>query len=203
MTQPSPTGSGFADRVLAALGPAFRTAAGPLLPDLLTALTAQLGAVDELLTVGDGDLAAAPLTDLATSPFPRWLGQLAGLRVPAGLDVAAARAHVTGRGVSRRGTPAAMRAAAAATLTGGRRVTLVERNGSPWQLLVLTYARETPDPAAVLAAVLQEKPVGIVLTHAVLLGQTFGQLTATGQTFGDLRRSGLTFDQIRRTIPDD
>jgi hypothetical protein len=189
----------FADRVLDALGPGFRDAAGDLLPEMIAALTDDAAAVDELLTVPDGDLTSAPLADLATSPYPGWLGQLAGLRVPAGLDLDEARRYIAGRGVSRRGTPTAIRTAAAGQLTGTGKVELRERDGSPWRLRVITYAAETPDPAAVLAAVQVEKPVGIALTHEVRLGQSFGQLAATGQTWGDLRTQ--TWDQIRRTVP--
>ncbi len=187
------------DRVLDGLGPALRDAAGGLLPALVDALVADMAATDALLTVPDRALAAAPLADLATSPHPHWLGQLAGLHVPAGLDLAAARAYVTGRGVSRRGTPVAIATAAAGRLTGTRRVELRERDGSPWRLTVITYAVETPDPGAVRRAVLEEKPVGIVLAYQTRLGQSLGQLAASGHTLGSLRSH--TYDQIRRTVP--
>jgi hypothetical protein len=187
------------DRVLDGLGPALRDAAGALLPALVDALVADLAATDALLTVGDDDLASASLATLGATPFPHWLGQFAGLRVPAGLTVADARSYVAGRGGARGGTPVALRTAAAGRLTGTRRVDLIERDSSPWRATVVTYSAETPDPAAVLTAATGEKPVGIVLTHQVRLGQSLGQLAATPLTLGDLRSQ--TYDQIRRTVP--
>lgn len=189
----------FAGRVLAAVGPAFRAAAGELLVDLVDALTEDVAATDDLLTVADGAFGTAPLADLARTPFPHWLGQLAGLTVPARLSADEARIYVTGRGVSRRGTLAALKAAAAAGLTGTRRVDLFERDGSPWRLTVWTYATETPDGAVVLAGLESEKPVGIVLTYEVREGQTLGQLAASGDTLGAL--SARTYDDIRSAVP--
>lgn len=187
----------FAERVLEATGPAFRDAAGGLLPALVEALTGELAATDQLLTApadpSADPSATAPLADLDASPFPHWLGQLVGLRVPARLSLDEARAYVTGRGVSRRGTPTALAAAAAGTLTGTRRVDLVERDGSPWRLLLITYAAETPDPAATYAAALTEKPVGLVLVHVAATGQVFGVTTAEGATFGQHTATGRTF----------
>lgn len=194
--------SAFADRVISAIGPGMAERAGPLLLPIVEALTAAAAAVDDLLTVPEAPLASAPLTDAATTPYPHWLGQAAGLSVPPSLSVAAARAYITARGVSRRGTPGALIAAARSALTGGAGIVrLAERvGGDAYAATITTYASQTPDPAAVLAAATQEKPVGLVLTHVVLPGQTWGDVAASGLTLGDL--TTITVRQLREAAPD-
>ncbi|NGZ99387.1 hypothetical protein G5V59_00160 [Nocardioides sp. W3-2-3] len=86
--------------------------------------------------------------------------------MPGGLTVEQARAFVRDRAYWRRGTPAAVRAAVAALLTGQKRVALVERDGGPWRLTIRVYAAEVP-PGVTLddlkAAAATQKPVGIIL----------------------------------------
>lgn len=65
-----------------------------------------------------------------------------------------------------RGTPRAMRGVVEPTLTGAKRVRIVERpNGHAYRLLVLTAPSETPDEAATEAAAITQKPAGLVMTY--------------------------------------
>jgi Phage tail protein (Tail_P2_I) len=76
----------------------------------------------------------------------------------------------------KRGTPAAMVAAAQITLTGNKTVTMLERIGDDglehaYHLIVITYGEETPDPAKTLQALIAAKPAGIQMSHVVRTGQ--------------------------------
>jgi hypothetical protein len=109
-----------------------------------------------------------------------WLGQFVGVRVPTGLNDAQARAWVASTDGFRRGTPAAMRGAAQATLTGDKLVVFTERfNGDAYALDVATYVDQTPDPALTERALIAQKPGGIVMTYRASPGQDYGIVDAT------------------------
>lgn len=184
----------FADRVLAGLGPTFTAQAGPLLADLVGALVSEIEATDELLQPAVGGWAGA--FDLTTTPDPTWLGRLTGTPLPGGLTLAEQRAYILARPNWRRGTPAALLAAVAATLTGTRNVEITERDGSPWQLTIHTFEAETPDPDASLAAALTQKPVGIVLDYEVVAGANY-------QHFRDIHGPTFAADAVRFPTPFD
>lgn len=194
----------FSDRVLDGLGPAFADRAGALLPVLVDGLTAELETTDELLSPA-GDRAWPVLFDLNASPFPGWLGQATGTKVPAGLSPQEQRDYVRDRRAWQRGTPGAIRAAVAATLRGSQRVELLERDGSPWRLTVQVYASEVGDgdTYSILAAAESQKPVGIVVTLQVLTGATYAHMaTNHGPTYADLTAAFGTYQQARDHIPE-
>jgi hypothetical protein len=96
-----------------------------------------------------------------------WLGQFVGVDVNASYTETQQRAQIAAHAGYNRGTPAAITLAAQATLTGRRQVFLTERlDGDPWQLSVVTYTAETPDPTATLAAIWSQTPAGIVVTYS-------------------------------------
>lgn len=188
-----------AARVAAALGPGITDLAGPLLQTLITALVARMEATDAQLQP-DRSRPSPPLWDLTTTETPHWLGQTAGLAVPSTLTADQARAYVAGRGVSQRGRPAALRAAVAATLTGTAVVRITERvGGDAYAVRVTTFSAQTPDAARTLAAALTEKPQGLLLTHVVAPGQTWGDVKASGRTFAQLKTQ--TVKQVREAVP--
>lgn len=192
--------AGVPARVLDGLGEGLRTLAGPLLPPLVGALAGPLDQVDDLVTVPPGDWPAAPpLFDLATTPYPATFGQLAGVPVPPGTPVEVARELVRTRGVTRKGNPSAIIAAARTALTGTRRAVLLERSQGPDHFTVVTYLVQTPDPAAVVAAVAEEKPVGLTFDHQVRRGITWGELAQTGLTWAQAR--AYTWDELGLLLP--
>lgn len=80
----------------------------------------------------------------------------------------------------RRGTRAAIEAAAKKTLTGGQQVFIYEKwGGDAYTLRVVTYTAETPDPAATEAAIRRQKPAGIVLIYEVVTAGTIDALAGT------------------------
>jgi len=186
-----------ADRVLAALGPGFADRAGPLLRPLVEALTSGLDEVDVLVSGQDGWASAF---DLATTPAPAWLGQLAGVQAPPG-TAEEQRDAVAARGPGR-GTRAAIVAAARSTLTGTRVLLFTERVGSAYHFRVASYAAETADPAATLAAIQASKPAGLTFEYTTLAGQSWNDVRLTGATWGDILRQGLTWRELLVTVPD-
>lgn len=94
-----------------------------------------------------------------------WVAQLVGSPNLAGLTEAQQRAVVVDSPTLRRGTPAAIRAAAQMHLTGSAEVYIAERVDSAYTLLVQTHTSQTPDPDLVEAAVRAAKPAGLVLTY--------------------------------------
>ncbi|MFW6776062.1 hypothetical protein ACOACO_17395 [Nocardioides sp. CPCC 205120] len=180
-------------RVLDALGPAFRERAGDQVDELVDGLITALVDVDALAQPAAGGWPTA--FDLATTPQPAWLGQATGTSVPSGLPAEAQRALVRDRSGSRRGTPAALRAAVAAELVGTRRVTLLERwNGDPWALEVHTYAAETPSVDQVAVALGTQTPVGVRVHHQVLDGATYDHIAAEHGTYADVLADFTAYD---------
>lgn len=196
--------SPFAQRVLDGMGPAFAEQAGPLLEPFVDGLTSEVAATDALLSPA-GEAAWPVVFDLDTTPHPAWLAQLAGTRVPGGLSRQLQREYVRDRRAWRRGTPAAIKAAVQATLRGSRRVELLERDGSPWHLTVQVYDAEVPggDTAAVLAAAVSQKPVGITVTVEVLSGATVAHMRDFhGPTVADYAAAFATVGDARDHVPE-
>lgn len=96
-----------------------------------------------------------------------WLAQFAGVQLPEGITEAEQRQRIVSPPAFERGTLAGMRAAVSATLTGTRFVRILERNGTPYQLAVVSRTPETPDPAASERAARSQKPAGLILTYVV------------------------------------
>jgi len=155
---------------------------------LVAAVVEQIAELDELARDGpDGSPGWSRLLDVDLCPvwaLP-WLAQLVGAVCPDGLSEADRRMCIREANGRKRGTVAAMTAAVQATLTGGRQVLITERyQGFAYRLRVQTYAVETPDQAATRAAIVSQKPAGLVLTYDVLLGPTWDQATDTWDTSG-------------------
>jgi hypothetical protein len=139
--------------------------------------------------------------DRAPSNALAWLAQFAGVRVLVGLDDASQRLRIKDAAGLRRGTPDAMRAAAQQWLTGSRQVILFERDTSAYHLKVRTYAAETPNQARVLAALLAEKPAGLVLAYEVAAGATYAQISAYKATYPLLDAAFGTYEDQTLYIP--
>lgn len=197
------TATPVTDRVLAGLGEAFVERAGPLTRPLVDALAVQMTAVDE--RVAPTDRGWARVFDLNQTPDPRWVGVVTGTRAPAGLLDSEVRDYVRERPASRRGSPAAIVAAVRAVLTGERRVTLIERDGSPWALTVRVYVSELPPGGVevVEAAVATQKPVGIVASVNVITGSTYAHMkTVHGPSYTDWAADFSTYATARDHLPE-
>lgn len=207
MTRPAVTP--VAERVYTALTPFAEQdeAYGWPLLRFVDALTTTAADVETFAADTDAAPGWSILLDPATSPARAlpFLGQMVGVVVPAGTDAVTARALVNARGGWGRGTPAAIIAAARITLTGGRHVTLTERDGSPYRVRVTTYTAETPDATALHAAVNAALPAGLVAAFTLLVGWTYGDLEDRydGQTWADFEAdwAGKTWSDLEREVP--
>lgn len=134
----------------------------------------------------EGDIPpVAPLLDPYLCPdwaLP-WLAQFVGLRLPVGMSADDARIVIAKASGFARGTPAAIKAAAGLYLTGTKSVQFRERNGSAYALEVVTFTGETPDPAATQAAILAQKPGGIILSYRVIDSWDYQLMTERGGTY--------------------
>jgi tail protein P2 I len=129
-----------------------------------------------------------------------WLAQFVGVSIPGGLMPADQRAWIAGADGFNRGTPAALRAAAGAYLTGDKTVFFRERDPSgavpPYTLEVVTVESETPDPDVVLAALMAQKPAGLVLTYRTVVGWDYQEQTATSTTYTALASDFATYRDL-------
>lgn len=130
-----------------------------------------------------------------------WLGQLVGVRSeprlptdPQEVYYANLREKIKARPRFSRGNTSSLITAAQDLLTGNKTVYLFERDGSPWQARLTTFASETPDAAKVNTAIQAQKPAGIILTHAVVTGGTYDTLRDLHADFNDISTQFANFD---------
>ena len=166
-----------------------------------------LGELDDLVRGDDGWVW---VLDPEQTPdvWLRWVGQLAGVRVPADIPAGQQRRRVLETAGQRRGTPAAIRGAAAELLDGSRLVRLEERTDGdgepdPYHLRVTTFATETDDPDAVERVLRLQKPAGLILHYRVLEGQTWRDVLDTHDTWEDVLDTHDTWEDLLTTVPED
>lgn len=194
-----------ADELYAALAPIHMddAARGYPLRTFCEALTLGLEEVATLSRDSDEGPGWSGLLDVDRAPDVAlgWLGQLVGVRVSRGAEPDVQRGQIRNAAGFRRGTLQAMADSARARLTGQKRVLIRERDGGAYQLIVITYAPETPNPAAVAAALLAQKPAGIVMTYLVQAGQDYDTLAQRFATFDDVEAAYASFDDVRQDLP--
>jgi len=186
-------GDEYLGPILTPWGERLRERTEPLAPDdaehgdahahLSGALAAALERTAEIYDPEEG-LPGSPLVDVDRCPdwaLP-WLAALVGVTLPTGIDAATMREGIRSVAGWKRGTPAALRAAAGLHLTGDKTVYFRERDPTggdpPYCVEVVTLTSETPDPAAVEAALRRQKPAGLVLTYRVVAGYDWQQVDA-------------------------
>lgn len=192
-----------AERVLEALGEAFRVLAGGDLELLVNALTEPLDDTYQLTRRTDRGWAAA--FDLDETPDPAWLGRAIGSDIPPGLTKDEIRTYVRTRAYHRRGTPEAIKAAVRTLLTGTKTVWLEERDGSPWRLTIHVFSGEMA-PGVTLddikAAATLMKPVGIIL-EALNDGPIYNHFRPVhGPTYDDVAADFATYDDAITHVPE-
>lgn len=200
---PEPTLTGFAADLYERLSPWAHADAdnGYALALLCQAVGAQFDEIDAVARAGTDDepgWAALMDPDAAPAFTLDWLAQFAGVSLNRTLDEAQKRVAIRAtEGVVKRGTPAAMQRAARPFLTGAQSVFLAERDGDAYQLTVITRTDETPDPDAVEAALLSQKPAGIVMTYSVVPGLAYAELDADYTDYGDVASSFTDYSDVR------
>jgi hypothetical protein len=153
----------------------------------------------------EGDVPpVAPLLDIDLCPdwaLP-WLAQLIGAAIPVGMPPETARELIRNVAGFRRGTPAAITAAASFFLTGSKTVFFNERFANDaYRLGIVTLAAETPNPAQVQAAILAQKPGGIVLSYSAIAGQTYRAVLTEVDSYREMRSEWATYRDVREHLP--
>jgi hypothetical protein len=196
------------------IGARLRERTQPMAPDdeangwahayLCEAIGRMLGQIAEVFDP-EGDVPPlAPILDPDLCPgwaLP-WLAQLVGVQLPQGVDDATARTIIQDVAGFKRGTPAALTAAASFFLTGAKTVYFNERLANdPYRLGVITLAAETPDAARVEAAILAQKPAGIILSYSAIAGQTYRAVLTEVDSYRELRATWASYRDLRDHPP--
>lgn len=160
---------------------------GYALRSMVEAVTKMYVDVDELVRdSADGeDVGWSAIMDATRVPSEglAWLGQIVGVALNPADTLPVSRERVgSGAGV-RRGSPAQMIAAAQRLLTGNKTVLMSERTSDAWHFAVRTRTSETADSAAVLAALLTQKPAGLIMDYATFTGILFTESLANQATY--------------------
>jgi hypothetical protein len=159
-----------------------------------------IGQMFQLLDELERDTPEGPgwslLVDLNRCPDDAlpWLAQFVGVRLLPASTPDDQRARILATDGWRRGTPAALIGSTAATLTGTQRVTLLERDGGDaYALRVQTLGSETPNPATTYAAIIAQKPAGLVLVYDVMPGQSYTSLEADHASYAAVESDYATY----------
>jgi hypothetical protein len=150
-----PVAEPFAQRLYDALAPAAYEdeRLGWHMLYYLSALAAPYEEIESLARDTDDYPGWSEIVDVnrAKAKFLPWLGQMAGTTVPPQAEgesdatyEARVRPLILGTAAWKRGTPAALRAAAQQYLTGTKTVYFYERNGGAYKLAINTRKLETP-----------------------------------------------------------
>jgi hypothetical protein len=166
---------------------------------LLDAAVAPLVPVEQIVRDTDDGPGWSRELDPTLTTRPRWAAQFTGDTPPAGLTDEQVRERLTTRPHQKRGRPASIAAAVRTVLTGSRRVDLFERDGSAYRLRIRTYERETPDPAAVVAAAEAAKPGGLLISYEVFAGAEYDERDARYPSYDALDAVATSYDEMDRT----
>lgn len=192
---PPPVVGSFAQRVLNAVSPinyeddkhnyALATFVGSLGDPLFQDIE------DLVSDDAEGRVGWSPIVDVDRCPdfaLP-WLAQLVGVELAGGLSAANQRQQIRDLANWKRGTPGAIEGALLPYLTGTKSVVFRERDAAacptdpPYGLTVITLASETPNPTAALAAMMRQKPAGIILLHFVVGAQSYANIFVLYPTY--------------------
>lgn len=193
------TPESFAERLYLALAPLAQTDrenAWALLI-LCNAIGVMYQLVDEYVRDTPEGPGWSPLLDLDRCPDEAlpWLAQFVGVRLLPDSTPAEQRQRIVSTDGFRRGTPAAMRAAAQATLTGSQTVVITERDGDPYVLTVSTLATETPSISDTRSAVLSQKPAGLVVNFVGgAAAQTYAQMLSRQPTYTAVKTNYVVYN---------
>lgn len=141
--------------------------------------------------------------DACPAAWLPWVAQFVGVAMLPNMTEAQMRVRLKETGGWQRGTPDAIMGAARQYLVGpdgtgsSATVFLNERAGSAYRFAVATLISETPDPDAVLRALLEQKPAGLVLDYAPVAGGDFLTLRTTHTDFADVAATFADFTALR------
>lgn len=172
---------------------------------------------DYLLTVGEM-FAEVELYAFDTDDYEGWtilldvdrcpvaalpyLAQYVGERLPTGLTEDEMRQWIRDAPNQQRGTLQSIVDAAQRYLTGGKNVTVIQRDaGNPDHVAIVSYTDQTPDSAQVLAEIMSVFPAELTLTYTVTTGQIWSQVIATNATWTAVLANYDTWADVMADTP--
>lgn len=182
-----------AEQITESLGPFARESAD--LTDFVEAITAPIEQVYGIIGEEDQEFGWSVALDPDNCPASvlPWLAQFEGVTLTDDMTVAEQRAAIAAREGSARGRPETIRSRVARTLTISRRVVIRERyDDDAYALQIRTLASETPDENLTRAAIISQKPAGIVLDYEAVADGTYGELETDFATYGDIPEQTYT-----------
>lgn len=205
MTVTTDFGTAVGDELYAALGPLAAQDAdlGYPLRTYCHALGAMFEEISWYATETDDMPGWARLADVDTTPSKAlgWLAQFVGVTLDPALDDDAQRDRIRMTDGFKRGTVGALVGAAQQYLTGQKTVIVRERDGDAYTLTVVTYTAETPDSGLVAAALLAQKPAGLILNYLTETGQDWATLVANSATWADVVAAYSTWEDVVENTP--
>lgn len=170
------------------------------LKTFIIALGTMFQEIEDLVDEGpNGEVGWSSIVDIdrISDKGLAWIAQLIGVQPIIGMSAVDTRARIASTDGWSRGTREALYGAAQNLLTGTKEMIFVERDGGPYQLTVITRPSETPSSAAVLAALLAQKPAGIKLNYVVSAGITYLELRATRASYTAVLSNYATYTALR------
>lgn len=128
-----------------------------------------------------------------------WLAQFVGVVLTGITDPNAQRQAIENLTNFQRGSTKGLATAAALTLTGSQTVLVTEfYTGGAWNMHVVTWTEETPNPQVTLNIILAMKRIGIVLTYETLPKKNYAVLAASHPTYSAMEAVHTNYDDLRR-----
>jgi len=160
--------------------------------------------------VGGQDLPGwSQLLDVDRAPTAAlgWLAQFVGVELEPNLDDATQRARIRETAGWKRGSLGAISGAAHQYLIAPKNVIIRERDPvacpthPAYGLTVITYTSQTPDSAKVLAALLAQKPAGIILRYITADGQDYQALIDDHPLYSGVFSTYTTYEGVATDTP--
>lgn len=224
--------SDTAELVYADLGPLSAADESGDLHTLVEALVDPLDVVEALVRDTDDGPGWSVVLDVDNAPAALlpWLAQWVGATLPPLLTEAEQRAYLKDTPGPKRGTVAYLTAIAAPFLTGTDKVTILERDTSPyhftyrvyltemggrsynalkalyatydaWEATAPTYADGGTAAVALEAAVRAAKPAGLQMTFQVATGASYADLDAEYGSYDNMEAALATYDVMKYHVP--
>lgn len=130
-----------------------------------------------------------------------YLAQYVGERLPIGLTEEQERQWIRDAPNQRRGTLQSIVDAGQRYLTGGKNITVIQRDGGPDRLTIVSYTDQTPNSAQVLAELYTVVPADISLTYVVSSGQIWSQVVATDADWANSMAESATWADLMAETP--
>ena len=122
-----------------------------------------------------------------------WLAQFEGVTLTEDMNEAQRRTAIKVREGAARGRPATIISRVERTLMISRRIILEERyEDNAYVLYVRTFAAETPSEDLTRAAIISQKPAGLVLDYQVIAEGSYDALELAFETYDDIPNVSYT-----------